>query len=253
MTRSDNIFKESSFLTKLTSINIIKKIISLVPVHLWAMCYEKIWSDESSVDDGGKSINNAEIIDLRTRDSWKTGYDGRVYIETYPGRTLTLMMKKKGFGTVQAGTVIVPHTGLTGHFNEITFQTPGNLLYNTLETTLGKTKKDCSHIVTTIQRKPYNMHIDRGEAGARVYLRDLQGKEVEPAQYIGQLIGITDWPKFLTSHWLKKIGAKKLSYKFSESATSPDGAAIFLNVPKGQYVLTVEKKVVFLHSLLLKC
>ena len=242
--------KNKSFFSRIG--NLVSDAQKTAKVDVWAMCYERIDGDDdhkgiggyhkSGIMGGFKEERGAEIINLRTGEVWETDEHGYAYFKAKPGPELTLAMIHKDYATVQGPTVKVPPTGLTGRFNEMTFQTPTLGLYNLLMTALKKPDEGNSHIVSTIQKAGYNMHIDRGMDGARVYLYDEKGNKKESDLYLGQLFGLyTDWFNPIFSVWAKNAGLDTLKKFFKEDHTSLDGAAMFLNTPPGRYIMRAEK------------
>jgi len=237
--------------------NLFRRLFPRAPletIDVWAMCYERI-----SDNDLDKSITGGKITDLHTGESWETDENGYAYINVQKGRKITLAFDKVGYARVQTATVIVPKGGLKGQFNELSFQTPSIKLYNLLKTGLGHPQPGCSHIVTTIQPDGHNMHRDKGVEGARVFLCDKKNTKIEAQVYLGQIFNeYSEWVAPILALKLAEAGdnlgktdnkflkslsesLKNFSSRIKYRHTSKDGAAIFLNVPKGEYVITAQK------------
>jgi len=226
-------------------------------IDAWGMCYEKVTNDDEL-----KAIKKARIVDAHTGDSWESNEKGYAHIEAKVGRKLTLILEREGYAKVQTATIVVPKGGLKGFFNEITFQTPSTILYKALRAGLGLPKPGCSHIVTTVQPIGHNMHQDKGMPGVEVFLLDKDANEIPTDIYLGQFLGeYSEWVRPLTavklknlSEYMNKKGSKSklfnsiasglndLGEKLKYNLTSKDGAAIFLNVPQGGYILNARKE-----------
>src|SRR5579864_9371731 len=73
----------------------------------------------------GSIISNATVTILETGQKLKTDSKGHFGPIQYPiGKPITLTIEKWEYKTTQTATVIVPPEGLTGPYNNITFQVP---------------------------------------------------------------------------------------------------------------------------------
>jgi hypothetical protein len=196
-----------------------------VLVNVWAKQYET-----------SRPIAEAEILDMETGESWHTGDDGYAQLFVEPGRSLSLTFNKQNFPSVQTGTVIVPPEGLTGENKEITLQVPGKYLYNTLRAVFGKPAPGKHHVVTTVSAAGKNLHDDKGEGGAIVSLRSVDGSvRHDNPVYLGSVFGKTEW--------LRPIATSRISFlnRFAQKLTGTDGGAIFKNVEPGEYIIEAKK------------
>jgi hypothetical protein len=196
-----------------------------VLVRIWAKQYEN-----------SRPLADAEITDMHTGESWRTGADGYAEAEVEAGRTLSLKFNKASYPEVQAGSVKVPAGGLKSENREITLQVPGSKLYKALRVALGSPKTGTHHVVTTVSAAGKNLHDDLGEEGVVVTLRSADRKTSRnDAIYLGTVLGKTEWLRPIAAERLP--GLKRLKHK----STSHDGGAIFKNVPPGEYVLEARK------------
>lgn len=178
----------------------------------------------------GSEIANATITIVETGEKTKTDNHGKFGPIDYPiGKPITLVIEKWGYHTTQSATVIVPPEGLTGPYNNITFQVPSVESYYLLSTIVGATENpQACHVAVTITAYHKNMDDDpQGEEGATV---SLAAHPEQPPFYFdifrsGPLKGKTNpFTKGLTS-------------------TSEDGGLLIFNVaPQDKpYVITATK------------
>lgn len=121
----------------------------------------------------GLPISNATITVLETGQTITTNSEGRFGPFLYPvGKPITLTIEKFGYKTTQSGTVVVPPAGLTGPYDNITFQVPSIESYYLLAAIIGAKIDDNScHLATTITA--YHKTLDdipQGEENAIVTL-----------------------------------------------------------------------------------
>jgi hypothetical protein len=91
-------------------------------------------------------------------------------------------------------------------------------------------------VATTVSALGKNLHDDHGEEGVSLTLRAKDGKLVrDDAVYLGTVFGKTEWLRPIAAARIP--GLKRLRHK----STSPDGGALFLNVPPGDYILEAHK------------
>jgi|GEM_PF-6961725 len=229
----------------------------MAAVDMWTMCYNSL-SDK----DSERAIPYATVTDLHTGEQWVSGKDGYIKTNLEVGRKLSLMFNASAeYPDTQTATVTVPKEGLTGRDNEITFQVPSDWLYHVLKKSFGEYKEGHCHVVTTVQEYGKNMHDDDGLAGAKAKLiSEKDNKVLDTDMYLGQIGKYTEWFRPLIANGIsslsKAFNDKKLIKpvrtivdKISEfgedlkcKSTSHDGAAIFFNVPQGEYKLVAEKQ-----------
>src|SRR5690348_16240032 len=78
----------------------------------------------------GSEISNATITIVETGEKIKTDNHGKFGPFDYPiGKPITLVLEKWDYHTTQSATIIVPPEGLTGPYNNITFQVPSRESY----------------------------------------------------------------------------------------------------------------------------
>ncbi len=121
----------------------------------------------------GSEISNATITIVETGEKIKTDDHGKFGPFDYPiGKPITLVLEKWDYHTTQSATIIVPPEGLTGPYNNITFQVPSREAYFLLSTIVGaKENPDACHVAVTITAYHKNMDDDpQGEADATVSL-----------------------------------------------------------------------------------
>ncbi|TAK74146.1 MAG: carboxypeptidase regulatory-like domain-containing protein [Gammaproteobacteria bacterium] len=120
-----------------------------------------------------KPISDAKITVLETGTVLKTDINGNYGPINYPiGQPITLIFEKIGYETTQSGTVMVPSTGLTGTYDNITFQVPTIETYYIMAAIIGAEIDDNScHVATTVTA--YHKTLDdipQGEPGAVITL-----------------------------------------------------------------------------------
>jgi hypothetical protein len=121
----------------------------------------------------GSEISNATITIVETGEKIKTDNHGKFGPFDYPiGKPITLVIEKWGYHTTQSATVIVPAEGLTGPYNNITFQVPSSESYYLLSTIVGaKEDPESCHVAVTITAYHKNMDDDpQGEKDATITL-----------------------------------------------------------------------------------
>ncbi len=117
------------------------------------------------------AIADAKITILETGEIIKTDEKGNYGPINYPiGQPITLVFEKSGYQTTQSATVIVPSTGLTGTYDNITFQVPTIETYYIMAAIIGADIDDNScHVATTVTA--YHKTLDdipQGEPGATI-------------------------------------------------------------------------------------
>jgi hypothetical protein len=231
----------------------------MVPVNIWVCCYE-----EALLNNGLKmGIEDAEVTDLKTGEVFTTDRYGYVKTRMKPGRKLILKGHKTGYGNLQTSTIVVSENGQVGLDNEITLQIPGAIIWFAIMTAFGAPCTTCAHLLTTIQKPGKNMHDDSGLSKATaslVSVNDPHAKPIPALVYLGQIGGMTEWFFPVACYNIAKITRKVLKYfkkvdlgiieiagkayakalqKYAESNkpkyTSHDGAAIWIDVPGGEY------------------
>lgn len=121
----------------------------------------------------GSEIANATITIVETGEKLKTDDHGKFGPIDYPiGKPITLVLEKWGYHTTQTATVIVPPEGLTGPYNNITFQVPSSESYYLLSAIVGaKEDPNSCHLAVTITAYHKNMDdIPQGEQNSVISL-----------------------------------------------------------------------------------
>lgn len=178
----------------------------------------------------GTEIADATITILETGEKIKTDHHGKFGPFDYPiGKPITLMLEKWGYHATQSATIIVPREGLTGPYNNITFQVPSTEAYFLLSAIVGaKEDPNACHIATTITAYHKNMDDDpQGEENAVV---SLSGHLDQPVFYFD----------IFSSGPLK---GKTNPFTKGLTATSEDGGLLIFNLPPREkpYVMTAAK------------
>src|SRR3990167_263212 len=121
----------------------------------------------------GNALSNATITILETGEKIKTDKEGHFGPISYPiGKPITLVFEKFGYKTTQSATVMVPREGLTGPYNNITFQVPSLETYYLLSSIIGaKVDDKACHVVVTVTAFQKTMDdIPQGEVNAKLTL-----------------------------------------------------------------------------------
>lgn len=166
----------------------------------------------------GKALNDAKITVLETGQVIKTDDKGLFGPFQYPiGKPITLVFEKDGYQTTQSGTAIVPAQGLTGPYDNITFQVPSDDAYAMLATVIGATIDDSKcHLATTITA--YHKTMDeapQGEAGAKITLSPF----------------VDEKPFYFDVFKKGPLKDKTNPFPRDLTETSEDGGAAFFNLP----------------------
>lgn len=164
------------------------------------------------------NIQNAKITILETGQELITNDKGKFGPFNYPvGKPITLLMEKMGYQTVQSGTAIVPPEGLTGPYNNITFQAPSIETYFLLAAIIGaKIDPGSCHVTTTITQ--YHKTLDdipQGEPGAVVTL----------VPYVNET------PFYFDIFKNGPLKGKTNPFTRGLTTTSEDGGVAFFNLP----------------------
>lgn len=178
----------------------------------------------------GSDIADATITILETGEKIKTDANGHFGPINYPiGKPITLQLEKSGYKTTQTGTVIVPQEGLTGPYDNITFQIPTTETYYLLAWIIGANADDNNcHVVTTITDYHKTMDdLPQGIADATVTI----------SPYIDETPFYFD---IFTSGPLK---GKTNPFTKGLTKTSEDGGVAFFNLPPldKPYTLSAQK------------
>lgn len=179
----------------------------------------------------GNAISNANITILETGEKIKTDKEGKFGPFNYPiGKPITLVIEKFGYKTTQSATIIVPKEGLTGPYDNITFQVPSIETYYVLASIIGaKIDDNACHVVTTITA--YHKTMDeapQGEVDAKVTL--LPDLNVTPF-YFG--VFKSGPLKDKTNPFIKGL-----------TQASEDGGATYFNLPPSEkpYIISATKE-----------
>ncbi|RDI36461.1 carboxypeptidase regulatory-like domain-containing protein [Aquicella lusitana] len=168
----------------------------------------------------GTPLSDATITILETGEKIKTDKQGHFGPIQYPvGKSITLVFEKFGYKTTQSGTVIVPPAGLTGPYDNITFQIPSIETYYLLAGIVGaKIDENSCHVTSTIIA--YHKTLDdipQGEAGAKVTLTPYVN---ETPFYFDIFKNVPGPLKDKTNPFTKGL-----------TETSEDGGVAFFNLP----------------------
>lgn len=100
----------------------------------------------------GNHLANATVTVLETGLKLETDKDGHFGPFEYPvGEPLTLQFEKWGYKTTQSATIIVPPEGLTGPYNNVTFQVPSIETFYLFSYLIGADiDKESCHLTSTI-------------------------------------------------------------------------------------------------------
>lgn len=174
----------------------------------------------------GSEIANATITIVETGQKIYTDNHGKFGPIDYPiGKPITLMLEKWGYHTTQSGTIIVPPEGLTGPYNNITFQVPSSESYYLLSTIVGASEDaNACHVAVTITAYHKNMDDDpQGEEGATVNISTR-----------------TDQPPFYFDIFRSgPLKGKTNPFTKGLTRTSEDGGVLIFNLPPQDKPYTV--------------
>jgi hypothetical protein len=178
----------------------------------------------------GLPIAGATITVLETGQTITTDSNGKFGPFLYPvGKPITLELKKFNYETTQSGTVIVPPRGLTGIYDNISFQVPSIETYYLLTKIVGaELDEEKCHVAMTITA--YHKTLDdipQGEANATVTLSP--AVNVQPFYFDIFKDGLLKGKTNPSTHGLTK--------------TTEDGGVAFFNLPprKRPYVVSALK------------
>lgn len=175
-------------------------------------------------------IANASVKILETGMEFTTNDKGEFGPFYYPvGQPLTLELSKWGYKTTQSETVIVPKEGLTGKYNNITFQVPSIETYYIFKTIIGaSTDNDSCHLTSTITA--YHKTLDDVPQGV-----DHAEVKLTPA--------IDAKPFYFGIYESGPLKGKTNPFAKGLTETSEDGGVAFFNVPPRDepYVITAQK------------
>lgn len=179
----------------------------------------------------GKKIANATITILENGHKLYTDKNGNFGPFQYPiGKPITLQFEKWGYKTTQTATIIVPPEGLTGAYDNITFQVPSIVTYHALAKIIGAPIDDNScHVTTTITA--YHKTLDDYPQGISDTVVTIKpAMEVTPFYFDIFTTGI--------------LKGKTNPFTRGLVKTSEDGGVAFFNLPPSDqlYVISVTKK-----------
>lgn len=166
----------------------------------------------------GGRIANATITVLETKQKFKTDKNGNFGPFQYPvGKTMTLQFKKWGYKTTQSSSVIVPAEGLTGPFDNITFQVPSIITYYALATVMGATiDKNSCHLTATVTAFHKTLSdIPQGIADVKV--------AISPA--------VTEQPFYFGVFKKGPLRDKTNPFTHKLKKTTEDGGIAYFNLP----------------------
>jgi hypothetical protein len=163
-------------------------------------------------------IPNATITILETGEKIKTDAAGHFGPFQYPiGKPITLQIEKWEYKTTQTGTYIVPKEGLTGPYNNITFQVPSIESFYLLQAAIGASfNPDDCHVASTVIKFHKTLDdVPQGEPNATV--------ELLPAT--------PDAPFYFGIFESGPLKGKTNPFIRGLTQTSDDGGIGFFNVP----------------------
>jgi hypothetical protein len=178
----------------------------------------------------GTELSNATITILETGEKIVTDDHGHFGPFRYPiGKPITLQFEKFNYKTTQSGTFIVPKEGLTGEYNNITFQIPSIESFYLLKTIVGGQahEEDC-HLTTTIIKYHKTMDdLPQGEEGAKL--------TISPS--------VDEKPFYFDIFKSGPLKDKTNPFSKGLTSTSEDGGAAYFNLPPSEkpYTLSAEK------------
>lgn len=178
----------------------------------------------------GSEIDNATITIVETGEKIKTDYHGKFGPFDYPiGKPITLVIEKWDYHTTQSATIIVPPEGLTGPYNNITFQVPSREAYYLLSTIVGANEDpNACHVATTITAYHKNMDdIPQGEENAII-----------------NVVGHPDQqPFYFDIFHSGPLKGKTNPFTKGLTQTSEDGGVLIFNLPPQDkpYTITATK------------
>lgn len=175
-------------------------------------------------------ISNAKITILETGQQIKTDKKGHFGPILYPvGKPITLYFEKFGYKATQSGTMIVPKSGLTDNYHNISFQIPSIPTYYILAYLVGaKINEESCHVASTITA--YHKTLDDVPQGESDAIANIKPNSKETPFYFGIF---------------KNGPLKGYTNPFTKGLikSSEDGGVLFFNLPPRTepYTLTAEK------------
>lgn len=183
----------------------------------------------------GEVIPDATVTVLESGLSLKTDKNGRFGPFYHPiGQRITLELSKSGYVTTQSATVTVPMEGLTGPYDNITFQVPSTYVFYLLSKSVGAALDDDScHVTATVTAFHKTMDdIPQGEKDTVVML--------EPS--------IKQAPFYFDIFTSGPLKGKTYPFPTGLAKTSDDGGVAFFNVPprdKPYHIVAMKEGVQF--------
>lgn len=176
-------------------------------------------------------LANGTVTVLETGQQFKTDKNGHFGPFPYPvGEPITLKFEKWGYQTTQSSTVIVPPEGLTGPYDNITFQVPSIETYYLLANVIGASIDENScHITTTITAYHKTLEdVPQGIADATV--------TITPS--------VNQIPFYFDIFKKGPLKDKTNPFTRGLTKTSEDGGVALFNLPASEqpYVITAEKQ-----------
>ena len=159
-----------------------------------------------------------------------TGDDGVFRFDGLPvGAEVTLVMEHPNYPLIQMGTHVVPMGGI----DDLTFQAPTPLIYNSLAAIVDLTPDpERCQIVTTATR--------------------LNGTILEPGAHGEDMVTVTTEPPIPAESGPIYFNSSVIPER-SLTETSDDGGILYTNVTPGEYILHGMKSGVELESVKIKC
>src|SRR3990167_287723 len=174
----------------------------------------------------GTPLADATITILETGLKIKTDAKGHFGPIFYPiGKPITLIFEKFGYKTTQSGTLIVPKSGLTDPYDNVTFQVPSLETYYLLAAIVGaKIDDESCHVTSTITAYHKTMDDDQqGEVQAKAIL----------IPYMNEM------PFYFDIFTDGPLKGKTNPFTKGLVHTSPDGGVAFFNLPPSNTPYTI--------------
>ena len=171
-------------------------------------------------------LSDATITILETGQQIKTDKAGHFGPFDYPiGKPITLIFEKWNYKTTQSATIIVPPEGLTGPYDNITFQVPSIETYYLLASIVGaKIDEESCHLTTTITAYHKTMEdVPQGEPNANIIL----------FPYVNEI------PFYFDIFKSGPLKGKTNPFTRDLTQTSEDGGVALFNLPASELPYTI--------------
>ena len=190
----------------------------------------------------GKHLANATVTVLETGLKLATDKDGHFGPFQYPvGEPITLEFEKWGYKTTQSATIIMPAEGLTGPFNNVTFQVPSVETYYLFSYLIGASiDKNSCHLTSTITA--YHKILDDAPQGVEGAIA-----QITPA--------VDQRPFYFGIYESGPLKGKTNPFTRGLKKSSEDGGIAFFNLPPRDepYVISASKDGVHFSEATFRC